>query len=311
LPRVGWVQTRQRFLVPEGDPYSNEDNVFYDVMQRGKDSHNAAFSCGSGVIYRRAALESVGGFSTWNLVEDVHTSMRLHDKGWRSIYYDHALSTGTTPLETRGMYRQREQWALDSLRLLFWDSPFRQKGLSLVQKMQYFQIGFTYLVSGFVMPVFLLVPAWSLFTGNFIIHTSVWLYVLYRGIYLLTQTLGFFLLNHPSDPSGKAYRQWIGLFPVFMMAAFRALGSRSGKPEYKVNRKPGSAEIGRAQVMPVLPQLMIFVLTIAACIYGYVKHTLPWTVYAIDVVWSTWVLWSLWAMIRASIQRKRPPALSV
>jgi len=311
LPRVGWVQTRQRFLVPAGDPYSNEDNVFYDVMQRGKDTHNAAFSCGSGVVYRRAALDSVGGFSEWNLVEDVHTSMRLHDKGWRSIYYDHALSTGTTPLETRGMYRQRAQWALDSLRLLFWDSPFTKKGLSLVQKLQYFQIGFTYLVSGFVMPIFLLVPAWSLFTGSFLINTSVWLYAVYRGIYLLVQTLGFFLLNHPSDPGGKAYRQWVGLFPVFMIATFRALGAKNGKPQYKVNRKPEGTEIGRAELAPVTPQILVCLLTIAGAIYSVVTRNLPWTVFTIDVLWGIWVIWSLSSMIRASVVHKKPPTLAV
>ena len=66
-------------------------------MQAGKDTDNAAFSCGSGVIYRRKALEEIGGFSTWNLVEDVHTSMLLHDRGWRSIYYNYPLTKGTAP----------------------------------------------------------------------------------------------------------------------------------------------------------------------------------------------------------------------
>jgi cellulose synthase (UDP-forming) len=315
LPRVGFIQTRQRFLVPKGDPFSNEDAIFYEVMQRGNDTHNAAFSCGSGVLYRRAALESVGGFSTWNLVEDLHTSMRMHAKGWRSIYYDHALTTGTTPMDTRAVYRQRSQWALDSLRLLYWDNPFRQEGLSFTQRLHYCQVGFTYVVSGMVMPIFLLVPAWSLFTGEFLVHDSLVAYLLFRGIFFFIQTIGYNALNHPSDATTRAYRQWVGLFPVNFVTVFRALrypGKR--KPAYRVNRKPGDSEAGKAQWAPVVPHVVIIVGTIAGAIYGAVHHTLPWALYVIDVAWGAWVIWSLWGMLHASVVRKQvdlPPGTTV
>jgi cellulose synthase (UDP-forming) len=87
ITKIGFVQTEQNFKLPKDDPWGNSDAVFYKAMMPGKNYDNAAISCGSGVIYRRKALESVGGFSTWNLVEDLHTSMRLHDKGWISVYH--------------------------------------------------------------------------------------------------------------------------------------------------------------------------------------------------------------------------------
>ncbi len=305
LDRVAFLQTRQHFRVPEGDPYSNRDNIFYEVMQRGKDHHNAAFSCGSGVIYRRDALEDVGGFSTWNLVEDLHTSMRLHDRGWRSLYYDHALTTGSMPIDTRGTFRQRGQWAFDSLRLFFWDSPLRRRGLRAVQRAQYFQIGYTYLVSAFVMPVFLIVPPWSLFTGTFLVHCPLWHYVLVRGIYFVLQTAAFLLLNRPSDPTAKAYRQWVGLFPVFAAAAFRALRARWSKPAYAVNRKPNEREAGSRDVVRVLPHIGLCVVIVIAVIYSAVYRTLPWPVFWVDVAWGAWAIWSVSGIIRASLSRKR------
>ncbi|HXV18510.1 MAG TPA: cellulose synthase catalytic subunit, partial [Candidatus Omnitrophota bacterium] len=81
LDHVAFVQSAQDFCVSENDPFGNRETVFYQVEQTGKDAFNSAFSCGSAVVYRRSALKDIGGFSTWNLVEDVHTSLLLHDKG--------------------------------------------------------------------------------------------------------------------------------------------------------------------------------------------------------------------------------------
>lgn len=52
IPHISFVQTKQDFKVPKGDPFGNTDRIFYKVMQSGKEIDNAAFSCGSGVIYR-------------------------------------------------------------------------------------------------------------------------------------------------------------------------------------------------------------------------------------------------------------------
>ena len=68
-PRVAVVATRQAYLVPEGD--FNHDVLFYKHMMSGKHEDNASISCGNGVFYRRSALNTIGGFQTWNLVEDL------------------------------------------------------------------------------------------------------------------------------------------------------------------------------------------------------------------------------------------------
>ena len=83
LPRVAYVQSQQAFFLPEGDPFYNGDRVFYETMQLSNDQANAVISCGSGVVYRRQALEEMGGFATWNLVEDFTTSYELLSRGWR------------------------------------------------------------------------------------------------------------------------------------------------------------------------------------------------------------------------------------
>ncbi len=78
-PKVAFVSTRQRFNVDHHN--FNNDHVFYEYMQTGKNADEAAISCGSGVIYRRNSLQSIGGFQEWNLVEDLYTSYVLHSHG--------------------------------------------------------------------------------------------------------------------------------------------------------------------------------------------------------------------------------------
>ena len=105
LPRLAFVQTKQSFFLPEGDPFYNGDEVFYDAVQLSNDQANAVISCGSGVLYRRSALMEMGGFATWNLVEDVTTSYELLSRGWKGIYFPYALTRGLAPQTLAGVYR--------------------------------------------------------------------------------------------------------------------------------------------------------------------------------------------------------------
>jgi cellulose synthase (UDP-forming) len=62
---VAFVQSPQAFFNrgfqhsrAGGDPLLSEQSLFYDVICRGKDRHNAAFWCGSSAVVRREALRS-------------------------------------------------------------------------------------------------------------------------------------------------------------------------------------------------------------------------------------------------------------
>ncbi len=166
-PQVGFVQSKQDFFLPEGDPFYNSDKVFYETIQLNNDQANAVISCGSGVVYRRRALEEMGGFATWNLLEDFTSSYELASRGWRGIYYPQALSRGLAPATLAGVYRQRFQWCLDTMRLFFWDNPLFKSGLSWPQRTHFLIIMMSYLASGLVFPVFYPRPArWCIGAAN-------------------------------------------------------------------------------------------------------------------------------------------------
>jgi len=306
IPHIAFVQTKQDFKVPKGDPFGNTDRIFYNVMQSGKDTDNAAFSCGSGVIYRRKALEEIGGFSTWNIVEDVHTSMLLHDRGWRSIYYNYPLSKGTAPADIYGVYRQRKQWAADSLRILFWDNPFKRRGLSLKQKLQYFHLGFVYIVAGFIMPIFFITPIIALLTNNFVLESPVNTYVLHRFPYFISMSIAYGILNFPT-PYMKAFQMWTGLFPTFIWATWIALRSKKRKPPYKVNPKPLGEIKPKNPWLGILPQLSIIFLSIFSIIYVFIKDDVAWDFYLLNCVWCCWSIWTMSGICLAAIRKHRWP----
>ena len=108
LPRrqVAFVQTPQDFY--NLDSYQHrrssrrrlvwtEQSLFFRVIQRGKDYWNAAFFCGSCAILRRRALDEVNGFATGTVTEDLQTSIRLHRKGFASVYHAESLAYGVAP----------------------------------------------------------------------------------------------------------------------------------------------------------------------------------------------------------------------
>lgn len=303
IPRIGFVQTKQIFRLPKGDPWSNSDEVFYSVMTSGKDYDNAAFSCGSGVMYRRAALEAIAGFSTWNFVEDVHTSITLHSNGWRSVYHDESYTEGTAPDDIVSHTKQRWQWSVDSMRIILWDNPLFKKGLDFYQRMQYFHSGFHYIVFGVFLPVFFIIPIWALFTHNFILKEPFWHYLVARAPYFLLYLFSNRITTYRLH-TFKRFQAQAGLFAVFFSAFFSALFSRNNLPEYTVTQKVSSQNTLGSRIYKCLPHIILILLSAAAIIYGFltIKNNLWFLV--VNVLWASWTISVLWRFVVLSIYPK-------
>ncbi|ONH60182.1 glycosyl transferase [Frankia sp. CcI49] len=163
-PQVGFVCTEQRFDVGRYDVLNNAEPMLYRAVQPAKDRDGAASSCGNGTLYRRSALTAAGGFSEWNIVEDLHTSYELHSRGWRSVYHPQPVSVGIAPATAAEYAKQRSRWAMDGLRLLLFDNPLRKPGLTGWQRAHYLHTGVGYLVACAQM-MFLLGPPMNALAG--------------------------------------------------------------------------------------------------------------------------------------------------
>lgn len=232
-PRLGFVQTPKEAFTPRGDPFGNRDRIFYDVIQAGRNGSGAAFSCGSGVIWSIAAVNAVGGFATWNIVEDMTTSYFLHAAGYSSAYHNEILTIGLSPDDIPGLLKQRGTWATDTWRFFLFDNPLRKPGLRLRQRLQYLELGMFYVSSVFFIPLLLATPLLSLATQTFvpIEGSALFPWAIASTIYYLTLARGnvSFLI--------RMWQYWIGHWPTYTRAFRIALGSRIKKPSYTVTRK--------------------------------------------------------------------------
>lgn len=291
LPRLAYVQTRQAFFLPEGDPFYNGDEVFYDAVQLSNDQANAVLSCGSGVLYRRRALEEMGGFATWNIVEDVTTSYELLSRGWKGIYFPYALARGLAPQTLAGVYRQRFQWCLDTMRLFFWDNPLWKSGLNFRQRRHFLLIMLSYLVSGLVFPVFCVIPLLVYLRGDSSLLGQETVYWVLRGAYL-TATILMFRHLFARGNALKQFKMLCGLFPVYGAAILAALCYPPGrKPTYRVNNcQPFAETRGWWQLTPHLG--VIFLHLTLPFLSLWLGWVLPRLI-VFNAVFSAVIIWML------------------
>lgn len=274
------VTTRQRFMAPRKD--FNHDNLFYGEMQVGKDSDNAAISCGSGVFYRRSALAEIGGFQTWNIVEDLYTSYILHQRGYKSRYVSKPYTKGTAPRDLEVIYHQRGRWATDTLRLFLHKNPLLAPGLTFPQRLHYFEIGWAYIVAAFALPVLFLLPPLTLITGERIIPDPL-MYVLVRAPTIMLVLYFYYRL---SGNTFETSQYWASLSPVYLAAFFKALRMRDIRKCTPPKANPKERVLRRRNLKLILPQLAYVGFGIAAIIYRIflVDHAFTMFV-AINMFW--------------------------
>jgi len=283
--KVGFVSTRQGFNIDEKD--FNHENLFYEYMQTGKNYQGVGISCGSGVIYRRSALEAVGGFQEWNIVEDLYTSYVINSKGYKSVYISQSFSYGDAPTDIAAIYKQRGIWAQDTLRLLIYKNPLFQRGLSFLQRLQYFEIGYSYIVSGLLFPLIYVMNIYSLVANDPIITLGKEWYILLRAPSFYMSLLMFGTLSKGVD----SMRMWASLFPVYLVAFFKALLYK--KPVYKVTPKGLTP---KRNLVLVIPQMAFIISGIFAVFYHLFKFGITW-ILIINTYWVCVMVYFISAII--------------
>ncbi len=168
-PRLGVVQTPHHFTNADvfqrafgaGDAVPNEADLFNHAIQGGRDRWGGAFFVGSGAVFRRAALASVGGFHLLSITEDIHTSQKLHARGWRSAFVDEDLAAGLSAESLASYLVQRRRWMLGCLQIFWKDNPLLESGLPLRHRVGYLA-SLWYFFFPLARVAFFLTPLWYL-----------------------------------------------------------------------------------------------------------------------------------------------------
>jgi len=198
---VAFVQTPQAYgnlttIIARGAAYMQ--TVFYRFVQRGRNRFNAAFCVGTNVIYRRAAIDEIGGIYVDSKSEDVWTALTLHERGWRSIYISDVLAVGDAPETIEGYSKQQLRWATGGFEILLTHNPLSpRRKLSGDQRIQYFVTAMFYL-TGICPLLLLLVPPLEIYFDlrpmNLTITPITWA-LYYFGFYAMQILLAWFVVG--------------------------------------------------------------------------------------------------------------------
>lgn len=146
--RIGIVQSPQYFDVNLHQNWLERgagatQELFYRFTQVSRNDHKSAICVGSNAIYRRSALNSIGGTALVEHSEDVHTGINLRMKGWDLVYIPVILAKGLCPESMTAFFNQQYRWCMGSMSLMistkFWELkiPWRSK-LSYISGFLYY-----------------------------------------------------------------------------------------------------------------------------------------------------------------------------
>lgn len=163
---VAYVQTPQYYAnAGRGTLASaawSQQALFFGGIARGKDGLNAMFCCGTNVLFRRAALDSAGGFPEGSLTEDFELSVVLHEQGWRSIYVNEVLAQGLGPEDMASYVSQQQRWARGCLSAL----PLLIKAELPWHVRQQYLLSSMFFLSGWTFALYMALPVIRIFCGD-------------------------------------------------------------------------------------------------------------------------------------------------
>lgn len=228
-PRVAFVQTPQTYgnlhtTIAVGAAYMQ--SVFYRFIQPGRNRFNAAFCVGTNVIFRRSAIDEIGGIYSDSKSEDVWTSLMLHEHGWQTVYIPTVLAVGDAPETVEAYTKQQLRWASGGFEILFTRNPLSpRRRLTMDQRLQYLVTASFYL-TGICPLLLILVPPLEIYFDlrpmNLSITVFTWI-LYYSGFYVMQIVLAWYT-------QGSFRWQTLTLatvsFPIYTRALINVLTGR-------------------------------------------------------------------------------------
>jgi cellulose synthase/poly-beta-1,6-N-acetylglucosamine synthase-like glycosyltransferase len=254
---IAFVQTPQTYgnlnnLISRGAGYMQ--TVFYRFVQPGRNHFNAAFCVGTNVIFRRTAVQEVGGIYSDSKSEDVWTSLKLHERGWRSIYLAKTLAVGDAPDTIEAYSKQQLRWATGGFEILLRSFPFSpRRRLTTDQRIMY-GITATHYLTGIAPGLLLFVPPMEIYLDLHPVDLTVgfWQWAMvYAGFYLMQIVLAFSTLG--------SFRWEVLMlaavsYPIYVKALLNALVGREQK--WHVT---GTTTRAASPFNFIIPQVLTFV----------------------------------------------------
>lgn len=311
--KVAFVQTPQAFY--NADPFQynlfaekdipNEQDFFMRVLQSGRDRFNSIVFVGTNTLFRRTALEEIGGFATGVITEDMATGMLLQAK-YESVFVDEVLARGLSVESWEDLIRQRDRWCRGNIQCAKKWNPLTHPGLTLMQRIIYLD-GILYWFFGLFKMIYIVVPLLFLLFGVFSIQASLtevltfWLpaYVTSRIAFtVIANKQRNFVWNHIYETSMSPYLAISATFEMFLNKQFNFNVTPKGITNHQ--------RIFKWKV--VMPHMVLLALSIVAYLKSGVYFLQPDEnagIVLINLFWITFNIIGIVASILIAFERPR------
>jgi len=242
-----------------------QQELFFGPICRGKNRLNATFWCGTNAVIRRLALESIDGIPEDNIAEDFLASLKMHEKGWKSVYVPKVLAEGLSPHNLGNYVLQQFRWARGSSEIMFKHNPIFKRGLTWAQKIQYLYSS-SYYLNGFIILIDALIPIYVLFSGALPVKAGTSDFMLYFFPFIFS-TLHLLMLSTENTVTYRAIQLSVSSFYVFIKAVLSTVFGIKAK--FNITSK--SEESGNF-IFLAAPHFLYSALGITAIIYAFIKN---------------------------------------
>ena len=265
--RVGMVQTPQEYYNIDALQYIDwnknrtlwhEQSFFYNTIQICNNKYNSLSCVGTGVVYRRKALDEIGGIPDETITEDLHTSLRLQKAGWVTKYINEAVAYGLAAADITEFYTTRKRWFHGNVDAICRENVLFCKELTWRQKVAYLRMGLVCL-EGFQQLLMGVIPPIALIFG---------LQPFEITAFNVLIVMVFPLISHVLLQEFSGGRFWPNtllsklLFPIHIVSCAAAFGKEM---LWKSSRKIMKARINYKLLAP---QITMGIINLAAIFYS-------------------------------------------
>ncbi|TLU98215.1 glycosyltransferase family 2 protein [Dyadobacter luticola] len=287
-PEIGFVQIVQAYknhresLIAKGA--AQQTYQFYGPMMMTMNKYGTVQAIGANCTFRRSALESIGGHAA-GLAEDMHTSMQLHAKGWKSVYVPSVLARGLVPSTLSAYYQQQLKWSRGVFDLLVIAYPKLFSQFTWKQKLHYAAIPLHY-ASGLIFLANFLIPLIALFFNK----SPVYIGLENFGLTVFPLLVAIILIRHfvqwwVMEDDERGFHMvggllTIGTWWVFLTGLIYTILRK--KVPYVPTPKEGHED---GNWLLNVPNIIILLVSLAAIVYGLSNDWNPYNLAMAGFAW--------------------------
>jgi cellulose synthase (UDP-forming) len=273
-PRIAIVQTPQHFFNPDvfqinmglSDVMQDNEREWFDVILSSRDAWDCAFCCGTSAVFRRDAIQKIGGIATESITEDVLTTVKMIPEGYITRYLNERLSLGLAPENANSLLIQRRRWTRGHIQLLYvMLDKFRSK-LSLRHWLLF--TPFHYMLDFPCRLLFALLPLVYLWTGyaHFYVNSMAELVAYQVPAIVSVFLLSRWFIPHARVPllsSAISFYLSARIFPTVLISFLKPFGV-----PFKVTPKGKSSHDKGSDPLAVWGLVVLIALTVGGIIVG-------------------------------------------